>query len=148
MHLKMSSALLRPFRLGLNESIENSDGLHCSNCNANALESLQSWTKPSTCWRNKVCGSCRDDVIKWKHFPRYSPFVRGIHQWPVGFPRKGPVTRKYFHLVTSSCNVHTLMSIFCDYVPLIRRSVLSSTSARTSLHPLWSISRRESRTSA
>ena len=24
-----------------------------------------------------------DDVIKWKHFPRYRPFVRGIHRWPV-----------------------------------------------------------------
>ena len=27
-----------------------------------------------------------DDVIKWKHFPRYWPFVRGIHRspgWPV-----------------------------------------------------------------
>ena len=23
----------------------------------------------------------RDDVIKWKHFPRYWPFVRGIHRW-------------------------------------------------------------------
>ena len=22
-----------------------------------------------------------DDVIKWKHFPRYWPFVRGIHRW-------------------------------------------------------------------
>ena len=22
-----------------------------------------------------------DDVIKWKHFPRYWSFVRGIHQW-------------------------------------------------------------------
>ena len=22
-----------------------------------------------------------DDVIKWKHFPRYWPFVRGIGQW-------------------------------------------------------------------
>ena len=21
-----------------------------------------------------------DDVIKWKHFPRYWPFVRGIHR--------------------------------------------------------------------
>ena len=21
-----------------------------------------------------------DDVIKWKHFPRYLPFVRGIHR--------------------------------------------------------------------
>ena len=24
-----------------------------------------------------------DDVIKWKHFPRYGPFVRGIHRSPV-----------------------------------------------------------------
>ena len=28
--------------------------------------------------------TCHDDVIKWKHFPRYWPFVRGIHtQRPV-----------------------------------------------------------------
>ena len=30
-----------------------------------------------------------DDVIKWKHFPRYWPFVRGIHRWPVNYPHKG-----------------------------------------------------------
>ena len=24
-----------------------------------------------------------DDVIKWKHFPRHWPFVRGIHRSPV-----------------------------------------------------------------
>ena len=29
-----------------------------------------------------------DDVIKWKHFPLYWPFVRGIHRWPVNSPRK------------------------------------------------------------
>ena len=29
-----------------------------------------------------------DDVIKWKHFPRYWPFVRGIHQSPVNYPHK------------------------------------------------------------
>ena len=28
-------------------------------------------------------GTTHDDVIKWKHFPRYWPFVRGIHRWPV-----------------------------------------------------------------
>ena len=31
----------------------------------------------------------RDDVIKWKHFPRYWPFVRGIHRSPVNSPHKG-----------------------------------------------------------
>ena len=29
------------------------------------------------------------DVIKWKHFPRYWPFVRGIHRSPVNSPHKG-----------------------------------------------------------
>ena len=30
-----------------------------------------------------------DDVIKWKHFPRYWPFVWGIHRWPVNSQHKG-----------------------------------------------------------
>ena len=30
-----------------------------------------------------------DDVIKWKHFPRYWPFVRGIHRSLVNSPHKG-----------------------------------------------------------
>ena len=30
-----------------------------------------------------------DDVIKWKHFPRYWLFVRGIHRWPVDSPHEG-----------------------------------------------------------
>ena len=30
-----------------------------------------------------------DDVIKWKHFPRYCPFVRGIHRSSVNSPTKG-----------------------------------------------------------
>ena len=27
--------------------------------------------------------------MKWKHFPRYWPFVRGMHQSPVNSPHKG-----------------------------------------------------------
>ena len=30
-----------------------------------------------------------DDVIKWKHFPRSWPFVRGIHRSTVNSPHKG-----------------------------------------------------------
>ena len=30
-----------------------------------------------------------DDVIKWKHSPRYWPFVRGIHRSTVNSPHKG-----------------------------------------------------------
>ena len=33
--------------------------------------------------------SWHDDNIKWKHFPRYWPFVRGIHRSPVYSPHKG-----------------------------------------------------------
>ena len=29
-----------------------------------------------------------DDVIKWKHFPRYWPFGRGIHRSPVNSPHR------------------------------------------------------------
>ena len=32
-----------------------------------------------------------DDVIKWNYFPRYYPFVRGIHRSPA----KRPVTRNF-----------------------------------------------------
>ena len=30
-----------------------------------------------------------EDFIKWNHFPRYWPFVLGIHRSPVNSPRKG-----------------------------------------------------------
>ena len=30
-----------------------------------------------------------DDVIKWKYFPRYWPFVWRIHRFPVNSPHKG-----------------------------------------------------------
>ena len=29
------------------------------------------------------------DIIKWKHLPRYWPFVQGIHRSPVDSPHKG-----------------------------------------------------------
>ena len=36
-----------------------------------------------------------DDVMKWKHFPRYWPFVRGIHRSPVNSPPQSPVARSF-----------------------------------------------------
>ena len=32
---------------------------------------------------------CHDDVMKWKQFSRYWPFVRGIHWSPLNSPYKG-----------------------------------------------------------
>ena len=41
-------------------------------------------------WSTLLLSSCfHDDVIKWKHFPRYWPFVRGIQRSPVDFLHKG-----------------------------------------------------------
>ena len=49
-------------------------------------------------WSNRICMlsvrgfqyiNCHDDIIKWKYFPRYWPFVWGIHRWPVNSPHKG-----------------------------------------------------------
>ena len=44
-----------------------------------------------TQWESMTTIYCdrHDDVIKWNHFPRYWPFVRGIHQAPVNSPHKG-----------------------------------------------------------
>ena len=39
--------------------------------------------------RNTWKTSLHDDVIKWKHLPRYWPFMRGIHRSPVNSPHKG-----------------------------------------------------------
>ena len=39
--------------------------------------------------RSRSTISSHDDVIKWKHFSRYWPFVRGIHRSPVNSPLKG-----------------------------------------------------------
>ena len=39
-----------------------------------------------TAWQGFIC---HDDVIKWRYFPRYWPFVRGVHRSPVNSPHKG-----------------------------------------------------------
>ena len=52
--------------------------------------------------REEGCGALllglnphHDDIIKWKHFPRYWTFVRGIHRhrW---IPAQRPVTRSFY----------------------------------------------------
>ena len=46
-------------------------------------------------WRYTFCTTCHDDVIKWKPFPRYWPYVRGIHRSSVNSLQKGLVTRSF-----------------------------------------------------
>ena len=40
-------------------------------------------------WHNRNYNTRHDDVIKWKHFPCYWPFVRGSHRSPVNSAHKG-----------------------------------------------------------
>ena len=53
------------------------------------IKALPNWTfvRDGHQWRMDFLH--HDDVIKWKHFPRYWPFVRGIHRGPVNSPHKG-----------------------------------------------------------
>ena len=75
MHLKMSSAKWRPFCLGFSELNKRQ---------------FQVWSSSPRPNQDKVVGvPHHDDVIKWKHFPRYRPFVRGIQRSPVNSPHKG-----------------------------------------------------------
>ena len=50
--------------------------------NKSALVQIMAWH-----WTGDM--PLHDDVTKWKHFPRYWPFVRGIHRSPVNSPHKG-----------------------------------------------------------
>ena len=64
------------------------------------------------------------DVTKWKHFPRYWPFVRGIHSSPVNFSTQRPVTRSF--------------DVFFDLRLNIRLSKQSwGWWFQTLSHPLW-----------
>ena len=43
--------------------------------------SIKSHTILIYTFQNHEWSPKHDDVIKWKHFPRYWPFARGIHRW-------------------------------------------------------------------
>ena len=50
---------------------------------------MASVTMLHPCLRMAVFLQAHDDVIKWKHFPCYFPFVQGIHRSPVNSSHKG-----------------------------------------------------------
>ena len=62
----------------------------CCRCNANVLyEFYYLVTQGYFAGTGTVYHCPHDDVIKWRRFPRYWPFVRGIHWSPVNSPHKG-----------------------------------------------------------
>ena len=73
-----------------------------------------------------------DDVIKWKHFPRYWPFVRGIHRSPVNFPHKGQWRGALmFSLICARVNDMSLETQYaCSSITLILRLVRSKSFAK------------------
>ena len=56
---------------------------------------ITKWIQSNLCTTPSHVSAKHDDVIKWKHFPRYWTFVRGIHRSPVNSPHKGPTTRSF-----------------------------------------------------
>ena len=36
-----------------------------------------------------------NDVMTWKHFPRYCPYMRGIHRWTVDYIHENPAIRSF-----------------------------------------------------
>ena len=51
--------------------------------------SIGDWSHYGNVLYMSWAGTAHDDVIKWKHFPRYWPFVQGIRRSPVISPHKG-----------------------------------------------------------
>ena len=64
------------------ERIWRCSGNHSQNLNC----SITAFHGELSLWEEELAGN-NDDVIKWKNFPRYWSFVRGIH--PGEFPHKG-----------------------------------------------------------
>ena len=66
----------------------SSCGCHNPNLNHWRSPCIDTYAPPGQIWPLNLMHT-HDDVIKWKHFPRYWPFVRGIHRSPVNSPHKG-----------------------------------------------------------
>ena len=77
--------------------------------------------------RWSLCSYCsmtvklHDDVIKWKHFPCYWPFVRGIHRSPVNSPHKGKWRGALMFSLIWAGDLRRHQA-HCDVIVMIRRA--------------------------
>ena len=106
MHLKRSSRKWRPFCLGFNvlnheltgPSVFTSSWLRpCAVSNRYKVaesSTMAAHIFPATA-TNLSKGKYHDDVIKWKHFPRYWPFMQGNSPVNGEFPTQRPATRTF-----------------------------------------------------
>ena len=60
-----------------------------STANGSLVKKLYLSEASGAYWIYTTIDICHDDVIKWKHFLRYWPFMRGIHRSPMKSPHKG-----------------------------------------------------------
>ena len=70
------------YLLGVDFPLDGGNSLRLDSFNLRAQPLRQAKCLPRGLWKHV-------DVIKWKHFPRHWPFVRGIHRSPVNSPHKG-----------------------------------------------------------
>ena len=82
---------------------------HCQNIRASRIPPTHVWQVRDFTWclGNTYCRlvswgpvqtqSLSHDDIKLKHFPRYWPFLRGIHRSQMNSPRKGQWQARFHH---------------------------------------------------
>ena len=83
---------LNPYAVNLNNGGEQRECLFQSSQSdwSNCLKTTSYFTpRFNTSLLNRWLLFAHNDVIKWKHFPRYWPFARGIHRSPMNSPHKG-----------------------------------------------------------
>ena len=87
-------------------------------------QTRQGKTRRTQTRRHHLVLENHDDVIRWKHFLRYWPFVGGIHWPPVDSPHKGSVTRGFVFLCAPEQTVeHTIETpVIWDAITLIMTS--------------------------
>ena len=69
------------------------------------------------------------DVIKWKHFLHYWPFLRGINRSPVNYPHKGQWRGAFmFSLICAGTNgwVITREAVIWNAIPLFMMSLAAA----------------------
>ena len=85
------SSLLSPSILPVLFDMRDHFGYGLSQWEDHICNAISHWLSPYSDksldvihWNIDVNASDHDDVNKWKHYPRYWPFVSGIHRWHKG----------------------------------------------------------------
>ena len=118
------------------------------------MQSFMNFERSINCFTIVPLPESHDDIIKWKHFLCYWPFVRGIHRSPVNSTHKGQWRRALmFSLICVWTNSWvnnreagdlrryranydvTIMNILIFIRPFEKRDVLCRGNVRPSVRP-------------